>query len=191
MRAIVLCFLCFTIFQFSSCTSTSEGEKVEIVNPLDKEEGHPANLKSVANAQDSKKDHLEVGGMNWLTIEEIAANKGNGDKKYLIDVYTEWCGWCKVMDRKTFADKEVQAYLKENFNIVKFDAEQKTDIKWQNKNYEFVPSGKKGVHTLAIELLGNRLGYPTLVYLDEKMNIIKSSPGFKDPEKLLAELRQL
>ena len=134
-------------------------------------------------------DHYNTNGLKWMTIDE-AATKRNG-KPFLIDVYTEWCGWCKVMDKKTFSDPEVQEYLRENYNIVKFDAEQKAPIEWKGKTFEFQPGGRKGVNTLARHLLGSRMGYPTIVYLDKDLNKVKSSPGFKDPEKLLTEIRQL
>ncbi len=157
--------------------------------------GHPASnkpKKAQNNAKNkSADDHLSAGGMDWLSIEDAASLKDKSGKKYLIDVYTDWCGWCKVMDKKTFTDPEVIAYLEENFHIVKFNAEQKNPITWEGKSYEWIKTGRKGVNTLAQKLLGGRLGYPTMVYLDENKQLIKSSPGYKDPAKLLAELRQL
>ncbi len=182
--------------------STKEANKTSVTNSqktitAQKEnKAHPAKItakqtKGKANEKHSKDNHLSVGGMDWLSIEDAAALKDKSDKKYLIDVYTDWCGWCKVMDKKTFTDPEVQAYLKENFHIVKFNAEQKNPIEWEGKSYEWVKTGRKGVNTLAQKLLGGRLGYPTMVYLDENKQLIKSSPGYKDPTKLLAELKQL
>jgi thioredoxin-related protein len=148
------------------------------------DENHPA--QSISAAQN---EHMVTGGMTWLSFEEAAKMKNKGSKKYLVDVYTDWCGWCKVMDKKTFTDPEIQAYLKENFHIIKFNAEQKEAINFKGKKYEWMPLGRKGVNQLAMELLGSRLSYPTLVFLDEDMNKIKSSPGFKKPEQLITELK--
>ena len=64
--------------------------------------------------------------MKWYTIEEVQALNEKDPKPILVDVYTDWCGWCKVMDRKTFANADVQAYIQENFYPVKFNAEQKS-----------------------------------------------------------------
>lgn len=132
--------------------------------------------------------HLITGGMQWMSIDDLARNKAIGSKKYLIDVYTEWCGWCKVMDKKTFSDPRVQEILKESFNIVKFDAERKDPILYNGKTYEWKAGGRKGNNELALHLLDGKMSYPSLVYLDEKMNKIRISPGYKNPEQLIQEL---
>lgn len=148
---------------------------------------HPA--KQASNKQKVQENHMNTGGLEWLTFEQAANMSNKGSKKYLVDVYTDWCGWCKVMDKQTFTNPEVQAYLNENFHVIKFNAEQKEAIDFRGKKYEWLPAGRRGVNMLAMELLGSRLSYPTLVYLDENMNKIKSSPGFKKPDQLLLELR--
>ncbi len=147
--------------------------------------------KPKAKVANSKDDHMNAGGMKWMTIEEAAGKTNKEKKKYLVDVYTDWCGWCKVMDKKTFTDPTVKAYLKDNFHIIKFNAEQKEAIQFKGKTYEWMPAGRRGVNKLAVELLGSRLSYPTLVYLDENMNKIRSSPGYKKPDQLMAELKSI
>jgi len=148
--------------------------------------------KPVSNASHDSGDHLNTGGMQWTTFDAIAesGSKPNG-KMYLIDVYTDWCGWCKVMDKKTFTDPAVQAYLDEHFNIVKFDAEQKDPLTFKGRIYEWQSGGRNGYNQLAKELLGTRMSYPTMVYLDENMNKIKAIPGYKKPDQLLGELKNL
>jgi len=82
---------------------------------------HPAQKatkNNPANRKPHATDHMSVGGMDWMTIEQ-AEKKGNKEgKKYLVDVYTDWCGWCKVMDKKTFSDPETVKYLEENFHVI-------------------------------------------------------------------------
>ncbi len=158
---------------------------------------HPAKITKASKTEATTLQSPNItskkaaNSMNWLSIDDAATLKNSEGKMYFVDVYTDWCGWCKVMDKKTFSDPEVQKYLEDNFHVVKFNAEQKEPINWEGKTYEWVAAGRKGVNTLAQELLGGRLGYPTMVYLDENRKVIKSSPGFKDPQKLLAELKQL
>jgi thioredoxin-related protein len=136
-------------------------------------------------------EHLNTGGLMWTTFDKLAKENNSDNKKYLVDVYTEWCGWCKVMDKKTFTDPAIQKYLKKNFHIVKFDAERKNSVPFKGKQYEWVAGGRRGINQLALELLGSRLSYPTLVYLDENMNKITSSPGYKTPEQLIQELKAI
>lgn len=130
-------------------------------------------------------------GIKWNSIDDLEKLTANSDKKVFIDVYTSWCGWCKVMDKQTFTNPEVIAYLNANYHMVKFNAEQKADIQLKGKTYKWVNSGRRGVNMLAHELLNGRLGYPSLVYLDANLNKIRASPGFKKPDQLLAELRGL
>lgn len=131
--------------------------------------------------------------LSWMTMEDISqlASSSKNDKKVLVDVYTDWCGWCKVMDRKTFSDPEVIAYLSKNFHVVKFDAEQREAVNYRGKVYEWQPAGRRGINLLGYELLKGKMSFPSLVYLNENLDPIKVSPGFKEPAQLLAELKSL
>ena len=60
--------------------------------------------------------------IDWIELDNNTEIKNNG-KKIIIDLYTDWCGWCKVMDRNTFTDKQVIEYINNYFLPVKFDAE--------------------------------------------------------------------
>lgn len=122
--------------------------------------------------------------IKWLTIQEAAEKMKTQKKKVFVDVYTDWCGWCKRMDSSTFADKKVVKYLNENYYAIKFDAEQREDITWNGKLYKFKEVGQRGYHELAAEWLGGRLSYPTTVYIDEEMALIQAIPGFQDAAKL-------
>ncbi len=132
----------------------------------------------------------KLDGISWYKIDDL--EKMNlGNKKVLIDVYTDWCGWCKVMDQKTFTDPEVISFLNQNFVMIKFNAEQKTPVTFQGKTYEFQGVGRGASNGLAVDLLNGRMGYPTIVYLDSDLSKIKVAPGYKTPEQLLAELKLL
>jgi thioredoxin-related protein len=132
------------------------------------------------------------GTLQWLTIEEADAIRKEGtNKKFLVDVYTDWCGWCKVMDKKTFTDPALIAYLNENFHVVKFNAEQKETVRFKDQDYIWEPLGRNGINKLGLTLLQGRLSYPSLVYLDQEMDIISISPGYKEAPQLMSELNSL
>ncbi len=127
--------------------------------------------------------------IKWYTLEEALAAQEKNDKKIFIDMYTDWCKWCKVMDQKTFTDKEVIQYMNENFYAVKFNAEQKEAITFKGKKYDFVQSGRRGIHTLAYELMDRSASYPSFVLLDENLNSLGQIKGYKAPTQFLSILK--
>lgn len=127
--------------------------------------------------------------VNWMTFEEAVAANAESPRKIVIDVYTDWCGWCKRMDASTFSDPLVAKYINANFYAVKLNAEQRENIRYKGNEMKFMPdAGRRGTHELAISLLDGRMGYPSLVYLDENEDRITISPGFKPADKMLTEL---
>lgn len=121
--------------------------------------------------------------VEWYTFEEAVEKSKTEKRKIFIDVYTDWCGWCKVMDKNTFNNPEIAKYLNENFYPVKFNAEQKEDIEFSGTTFKFVESGRRGYHQLAAALLNNKLSYPTVVFLDENFAMIQPLPGYQKPDQ--------
>ena len=120
--------------------------------------------------------------INWLSWEEALKLYEKKPRKFLVDVYTDWCGWCKRMDKATFQQAHIADYVNQNYYAVKFNAETKTDITFNGKVFKFVKNGMRGYHELAKEITRGRLSYPTIVFLDEKLDIIQPIPGFKGPD---------
>jgi thioredoxin-related protein len=119
--------------------------------------------------------------ITWLTWEEAMVKLESGEKKKIfIDVYTDWCGWCKKMDATTFSNPAVAKTMNEHFYAVKLDGEAKRDITFKGNTFKYVPSGRKGYHELAAALLQNKLSYPTVVFLDEEANMIQPLPGYRE-----------
>ena len=127
--------------------------------------------------------------IKWYSWEEAIAKMEESPKKLFVDVYTDWCGWCKRMDATTFKEPKVVQYMNENFYAVKLDAEQKEDIEYDGKTLKFIDSGRRGVHELAYALLNGRLSYPSYVYLDEEQRRITISPGYKPADTMIKELK--
>lgn len=126
------------------------------------------------NAQTAtKKPEIE-----WITLTEAYNRTQKEPRKTIIDVYTAWCGWCKVMDKNTYTNPALIEYLNKNFYMVKFDAESKQDVMIGTNKYSF--DAQSGSHQAAIALLGGKMSYPTTVFLDEKYNMIQPLPGYLD-----------
>ncbi|MDF2192546.1 DUF255 domain-containing protein [Paraflavitalea sp. CAU 1676] len=117
----------------------------------------------------------------WLTLTQVAEGLQKQKKPVLIDLYTDWCGWCKVMDKKTYTNKNVAAYLQDKFYAAKVDAETRSAITWQGKSYTYNDGYK--TNNFAIYLTGGQLSYPTTVIIpvDGEPQAI---PGYLTPPEL-------
>ena len=133
-------------------------------------------FKAVPAAEEAK------GGIKWLTWAQMQEAQKKEKRKVFIDVYTDWCGWCKRMDANTFSHPEIVGYVNNNFYAVKFDAETKETINFKGVDYKYVASGYRGYNELAAEILSGQLSYPTTVYMDENMDMIFPVPGYQEPK---------
>ena len=139
------------------------------------------------NAQQSSELH---GVVNWLTIEEAMAKYKEVPKPLIIDFYTDWCGWCKRMDKTTYSDENTANYLNSYFYPVKFNAEGKDTITYLGKIYKPTSEAPKTPHEFALELMQGHMSYPTTIFLngfDESKNAFSlnmRAPGYLDIPKI-------
>jgi thioredoxin-related protein len=128
-------------------------------------------------SQSNPTNNLKI---EWLSFEKaIELNKNYPKKKIFVDVYTDWCGWCKKMDATTFSNIEIIRYIKENFYAVKLNAESKDTIVVDGKPfYNLNPQNTRSTHQLAEILLNNKMSYPSYVFLDELARPIFVVPGY-------------
>jgi uncharacterized protein YyaL (SSP411 family) len=101
--------------------------------------------------------------LNWLTLSEVETKLKEQPRPVLIDLYTDWCGWCKVMDKKTYTNQQLIQYLNEKFYVVKLNAESRESLSWKGKTYAFNPQYK--TNEIALYLTGGQLSYPTTVFI--------------------------
>ena len=85
-------------------------------------------------------------------------------------------------DKATFQNPVIAEYINEHYIAIKFNAEQRKEIKFQGETYKYVRGGRKGYHTLATSLTRGNLSYPTVVFLDEDKKVIQAIPGFLEVE---------
>ncbi|MFO7668364.1 MAG: DUF255 domain-containing protein [Bacteroidales bacterium] len=121
--------------------------------------------------------------VKWYSIGEALELTAKDPRILVIDVYTDWCGWCKRMDASTFSDPDVIAALNRDFYPVKLNAEGKEDILIGDHTYKFVDNGSRGYHELAAIVTKGRLSYPTISCVDEKGRVLNAYPGYKDADQ--------
>lgn len=140
-------------------------------------------LRQTTNAQQLNHE----GPITWMSFEQAVAKSEKEPKKIFIDVYTDWCGWCKRMDATTFKDSVVAGYMEKKFYAVKLNAETKDTIHFQDKTFVYVSENK--ANELALSLLSSQMSYPTFVVLDEKFSLLSPLPGYQTPDQLMRVIR--
>lgn len=125
-----------------------------------------------------KKEEKVTKEINWVTIEEAQKLTEQEPRKIIMDVYTDWCGWCKKMDKTTFSDKKVVDYVNKNFYAVKFNAE--ADKTFDFKGQEF--TNPQFTRALRVS------GYPTVVLFAEDFSKFQPVSGFRQAKEFLEML---
>ncbi|MBS4013853.1 MAG: DUF255 domain-containing protein [Bacteroidetes bacterium] len=121
--------------------------------------------------------------VNWYTFEEALKLVETEPRKIFVDIYTDWCGYCKRMDQVTFSNPVIVSILNNYYYPVKLNAEQKEPINF--RGFEFInenPDQRRSSHNLAIAILQGKMSYPSFAFFDEELNLITAIPGYRPPE---------
>lgn len=120
--------------------------------------------------------------INWLSFEKaIELNKTN-PKPILIDVYTDWCGFCKKMDKETYENGIIAKYINTHFYAIKLNGEGKEDIKYKGHTFKFKKQGRTQYHELAVAFLDGKLSYPSTIFLTKNEELLQVIPGYLPKE---------
>lgn len=126
--------------------------------------------------------------INWLTIEEAVELQKKEPRKIIMDVYTNWCGPCKLLDKNTFHNEDVVDYVNKYYYAVKFNAEGNSEITFNEKTFKnpsFDPAKvnrRNSPHEFTRYLKVR--AYPTMVFFDEEANFIAPISGYLKPQQI-------
>ncbi len=132
--------------------------------------------------------------IQWMTLDEARAAQKVKPKKIFMDVYTNWCGPCKLLEKNTFQNPDVSRYISENYYAVKFNAEGTEEIEFYNQtfsnpNYDPNRKGRNATHQFT-QFLGVK-GYPTMVFFSEDGDPIMPLVGYYKPKQIELYLKMI
>lgn len=172
------------VLGFSSCKTNEKdsGNKSSLAMTSIQRKGKTVNEPQYPN----------IGNIEFVRLSDLEAKLKKEKRKVIVDVYTNWCGPCKMMDKLTFADKDIQNMINEKFYMVKFNAEGSYDVNfrgrtWTNPNFMPNKRGRNAQHELGSFFKVR--GYPTLAVLDENMEVVDKIVGFLKPAQLMEKLK--
>ncbi len=123
-----------------------------------------------------------VGGereFDYYTMAKAQKLAESNDKKIIVDVYTDWCTYCKKLENEVYPDDRIGQVVNEYFYVVRVNAE---------SDEEIVYNGRKIKMSDFAILLGVST-YPSTVFIDKKGTTIGQQSGYMEVdvfEKLLA-----
>lgn len=104
-----------------------------------------------------------------LSFDDAVKQAKKDKKVIMVDYYTDWCGWCKVLDKKTYSDVAVGEYAKTSFVSLKINAEKGEGISLSKK------------HKVQ--------GFPTIVFYNENGEEVHRVVGYQEADRFLQSMK--
>lgn len=128
----------------------------------------------VGNHDQPAKSKVQTPAVKWYTYAQAVALAKKSPRPIFVDVYTDWCGWCKVMDKNTFNHPEISSYLNKKFYPVKLNAESSEMTLYQ---------GQALTNAQLATSIFKVSSYPTTVYLEADERVLQPLPGYLNPNQ--------
>ena len=119
--------------------------------------------------------------IQWLDFDKAVATAKKERKLIVVDFYTDWCGWCKRMDKDTYGHADVVKYAREKLVMSKVNAESQEMTKYKDNDLSY--------QQLALGF-GVR-GYPATIFINENGELLTSVSGYLKPDQFLPILEFL
>ncbi|KMQ60587.1 thiol:disulfide interchange protein [Chryseobacterium sp. BLS98] len=132
--------------------------------------------------------------MKTGTFSDLETLMGKDPRPVIIHLYTDWCSVCKMEKKALNNDKEITDLINANFYLINFETEKtKENIKFQGREFEYLPNGNSGIHELALALSKNKdqLVYPLWIVLDKNQKLVYYHEGFWVPENMKQKLLEI
>ena len=140
----------------------------------------------VLNAQSNKEK------LNILTFKEVEKLHLKEPKPIVVFIHTNWCKVCYAMKKTTFKNNNIITSLNKDFYFISFNAESKKEISFFKNKFIYKPTGNNiGIHEIATALgtINKRISYPTIAFLNKKLEISHQINSLISSKQLLTILK--
>ena len=133
--------------------------------------------------QGQQQEHKQI---NWLGFEEAIRLNKTENRKIMVYVFSDNCGWCRKMEAETFASPAIIQVINSHFYPVKINARITDTIRYDGRSFGYIPAdpglGRPAYHELILLLLQGRLAYPSTAFLDENLVYLGLERGYKSAD---------
>lgn len=137
---------------------------------------------------------LQAQEIKWMTFPQLSDSLNIRPKPVFIFFHTNWCSYCRKMEKDVFTNPEVIAALNNKFYAVKFNAESKDSFLFEGKLLKNNnPNSKKSIHEIVTLLAYRKEGYafPATLILDKDFRVMDRKFTYLSSKKLLELLQKL
>lgn len=118
------------------------------------------------------------------SVEEVEKLQKKKPKKVLVNIGADFCNTCIIMNKTTFMDSALAAYINKNYYLINFNASRSDTVVYKSEKYYPVMVNNFPIHSLALKFCNNRFSLPTLCILDENLNTIDALNFYQSPERM-------
>jgi thioredoxin-related protein len=189
MNKIVLLLVLIVGSQISYAQSSQKKTKAAAPVKVESRKKQEVKMISSLNKGSETTQATIAKTITWLPLKDALAQSKASKKKILVDFFTDWCGWCKRMDKTTYEDPQVIEALNRYFLPVKFNAEREDSVNYRGVPYTMKAQGIRSTHEFAIHILSGKMGYPTTSFLGMDHDLLTNIPGYIQADEMTMILK--
>jgi len=130
--------------------------------------GYGPRPASAGKPEATSEPKLIAKKLDWLAFDAAAEKASKQNKHLIVDIYTSWCGWCRVMERETYGNAEVASFLTDNFVLAKVNGESSAKVHWKGQEF----TERQFARAVGVT------GYPATFFMKPNAELLGGVPGY-------------